>query len=241
MQEALSNLLSQLPPGTAETIGAWVAALLTLAVLSYAFGPNPLFRLAEHLFVGLAAGYAGVLAWRQVLWPRLQLLLSDSATYWYYGLFFLLGLLLLTRGVRSLGALANLPLAVLFGVGAALALGGALTGSFIPQLRAAVVSVVPVDYGEGLTGWAYALDAVLLTLGTIAVLSVFHFTAQGRGPFSALWHGILRTLGRAGRVVLMITFGALFAGAALTSFAILSGRVVYLVQHWFKLLDSMGL
>jgi hypothetical protein len=132
-------------------------------------------------------------------------------------------------------------LGLLFGVGAALALGGALTGSFIPQLRAAVVSVVPVDYGEGLTGWAYALDAVLLTLGTIAVLSVFHFAAQGRGPLSALWHGVLRTLDRAGRVLLMITFGALFAGAALTSFAILSSRMVYLVQHWFKLLDSLGL
>ena len=241
MLEALSSLLSQLPPGTAEAVGTWVAALLTLAVLSYVFGPNPIFRLAEHLFVGLAAGYAGALAWNQVLLPRLRLLLGDPIAYWYYGLFFLLGLLLLARGFKPLSVLANLPLGVLFGVGAALALGGALTGSLIPQVRAAVVSVVPVDYGQGLAGWAYALDAVLLILGTIAVLSAFHFTAQGRGPLSALWYGLIKALGRAGRVLLMVTFGALFAGAAFTFFAVLSSRLAYLVEHWLKLLNSMGL
>jgi hypothetical protein len=181
------------------------------------------------------------LAWNQVISPRLQLLLTDPSTYWYYGLFFFLGLLLLARAFRPLSTLANLPLGMLFGIGAALALGGALTGSLIPQVRAAVVSVVPEDYGPGLVGWAYALDAVLLSLGTIAVLSAFHFATQGRGFVSALWHGLIRALGRAGRVLLMITFGALFAGVAFTSFALLSSRLVYLAEHWFKLLNRLGL
>jgi len=240
MIEALNGLIAQIPGGAAETAGIVVAALLTLAALSYALGSNPIFRLAEHLFVGLAAGYGGAMAWNHVLWPRLQLLLSNPAQYWYYALFFALGLFLLARGTPSLSALANLPLGVLFGVGAALALGGALTGSLIPQMRAAVVSLVPADHAEGLLGWAYALDALLLLLGTIAVLSAFHFASQGRGPLGALWFGLLGILGRAGRALLMVTFGALFAGAALTFFTILGSRLIFLVNSIIKLLSGMG-
>lgn len=240
MLQALNGPFSQLPSSLAEVIGTWIAVLLTLAVLSYVFGSNPLFRLAEYLFVGLAAGYAGALAWNQVLMPRLRLLLSDPYSYWYYGLFFFLGLLLLARGIKPLSALANLPLGVLFGAGAALALGGALTGSLIPQVRASVVSLMPADHGQGWVGWAYAFDAALLLLGTIAVLSAFHFAARGRGPLSGLWYSLLRALGRAGRMFLMITFGALFAGAALTFFALLSGRLTYLAENWFRLLHSIG-
>ena len=52
-------------------IGPIVAALLTIMVLSYLIGDNPFFRLATHLFIGVAAGYAGALAARSVLWPGL--------------------------------------------------------------------------------------------------------------------------------------------------------------------------
>src|SRR5512136_2039240 len=52
-------------------IGPIVAMLLTIMVLSYLIGDNPLFRLASHLFIGVAAGYAGALAARSVLWPGL--------------------------------------------------------------------------------------------------------------------------------------------------------------------------
>jgi hypothetical protein len=99
MRETLTELITQLPAGAAELLGTWVAALLTLAVLSYVFGDNPFFRLAEYLFIGLAAGYAASLAWRHVLWPRIELLLHSPSTYWYYGIFFILGILLLCRVV----------------------------------------------------------------------------------------------------------------------------------------------
>ncbi len=139
MLEVLSQWVAIAPPGLAQIIGIWVAALLTLAVLSYIMGQNVLFRLAEHLFVGIAAGYAAALAWNQVLWPRVLLLWQEPDTYWYYGVFFVLGALLLARGIRALSPLANLPLGVILGTGAALALGGALTGSLVPQLRAAII------------------------------------------------------------------------------------------------------
>jgi hypothetical protein len=241
MLETLTAWFALVPAHTAEIAGTWIASLLTLAVLSYILGNNPIFRLAESLFVGIAAGYAASLIWNSVLWPRILIFIGDPTTYWYYGVFFVLGILLLARGSRSLSVLGNIPLGVLFGTGAALALGGALTGSLIPQLQATVVSLAPAKYGGGSIGWAYATDALLLVLGTIATLSAFHFTGKGRGAWNAWGQGILRILGGAGRGLIMVTFGALLAGAMLTFFTLLNSRLIFLAQNWFKLLANMGL
>ena len=235
MNDALMNILAHLPPDAARTVGIWVAAVLTCAILSYILGENAAFRFAQYLFVGVAAGYAASLAWTSVLWPRLRLLWADPSTYWYYGLFFLLGVLLLSRGVKSISLLGNLPLGVLFGVGAALALGGALTGSLIPQMRASVASLSPARSGAGSGGWAGWVDALLLVIGTIAVLSAFHFTRLGQGWFNALWSRVFKVLGGLGRGLIMVTFGAILAGAAYSFLALLYSRLSFLANDWLRL------
>ena len=241
MFEALADLMAGIPPETAEVVGTWVAVLLTLAVLSFVLGNNLAFRVVQYLFVGMAAGYAAALAWNHTLWPRLRLLLGDPTGHWHYAVFFALGFLLLSRGIRSISVLGNLPLGVLFGTGAGLALGGAVGGSLIPQMTAAVVSVDPAAYGRGLVGWAYAIDVALLVLGTIGVLSAFHFAGEGRGPLNALGHGVLRVLGRGGRKVMMVAFGALLAGAALSFFAILRSRLDFLIHGLLRAFGNMGI
>ncbi len=50
-----------------------ISFLLTLMILSYLIGDNPLFRVAVYIFVGVSAGYAAAVAWWQVLFPRLML------------------------------------------------------------------------------------------------------------------------------------------------------------------------
>ena len=240
MSEAVSNLVSGLPAGSAHVTGSWLAALLTVAILSFAVGDNGLFRLAEHLFIGVAAGYAGGLVWNMALWPRLELLLGDPGQYWYYGVFFVLGLLLLARGVRPLSGLADLPLALMFGTGAALALGGAVSGTLVPQIRASIISLSPSDYGQGVAGWTQAIDAALLLLGTLTVLSAFHFTRQTPGAPGNPGLAVLLGMGQVGRKVLMIALGALFAGALLTFFTILTSRLHFLIYDWGALLGNMG-
>lgn len=44
----------------AHTLGIWLAAFLTLAIFSFLFGDNPLYRLAESIFIGVSAAYAMV-------------------------------------------------------------------------------------------------------------------------------------------------------------------------------------
>ncbi|MBM3187628.1 MAG: hypothetical protein FJZ90_02780 [Chloroflexi bacterium] len=240
MVEVISGGLASLPPNAAAVVGTWVAALLTLATLTFIFENNPVFRIGQYLLVGTASGYAAATAWNSVLWPRLLLLLRDPSAHWVYGLFFLLGLGLVARGLGSASFLGELPLALLFGVGAALALGGAVSGSLLPQIKASLISINPESHGGGLLGWTHAIDALLTVLCTITALSVFHFTVSREGVANALTHGLMGALSRVGRQVIMIVFGALLAGAFLAFFAILKSRLDFLVHDWISLIAHTG-
>jgi len=47
-------------------IGTWVAASLTLAILSFLYKDNPFYKVAEHIYVGTSAGFAVIYAWRSM-------------------------------------------------------------------------------------------------------------------------------------------------------------------------------
>jgi hypothetical protein len=223
----------------AQLIGIWVAALLTLAVLSYILGENPAYRLAQHLFVGVSAGYAAALAWNHVLAPRLVRLAQAPGEAWPVALFVLLGLMLLARGWRPLAGLAGIPLGLLVGTGAALALAGVLTGTLVPQVAASFVSIGPASYGGGVWGWALALDAAFLLVCTLAVLAAFQYR-RAEGGLRGLYSRGVHSLGRFGRLIMMVTFGAILAGSALSFFTVLQSRFDFILFEWLGGLLRLG-
>ena len=54
-----------------EILGAWLSAFLTLAILSFLFNDNPLYKAAEHLFAGVSIAYSMVLVYWSFLRPTL--------------------------------------------------------------------------------------------------------------------------------------------------------------------------
>lgn len=203
-----------------------VAVILTLLVFSRLLGDNPAFRVAQYLFVGVSLGYAFVVVYHQVLRPGAVAMLTDTGDPLRLGLRvtpWLLGLLLITRvtGRQTVSWLANIPLALLFGVGTALAVGGALVGTLLPQL---------LDTARPVTGDPLqAVGAVLLVLGVVLTLCYFYFTvpretAGGRVvAFSAL----------VGRWLLMVAFGFFLAGAVLSYLTALNARLEFIV-NWLR-------
>ena len=74
-------------------LGAWVAVFLTIGIFSYLYKDNPFYKTAEHLFVGVSAGYwTAIFFWTQIqpnLFGRLfpaKVYGPDSATPFIYNL-----------------------------------------------------------------------------------------------------------------------------------------------------------
>lgn len=211
----------------AVVAGVWAAAALTLMAFTYAVGDNPLYRIVEHLFVGVAAAYGLVVAVHHVLVPRLAgPVLAGQPPDLRLAPALLLGLLLLGRGTGS-GSSSVLAVALLVGSAAGLGLAGAAAGTLVPQTLAAS-GLLPG------AGPALLNGGVSLTL-TVLVLLYFHFGERpslGRWPLpGGLWRGT-RRLGYLG---LMAALGGVLGVTALSRFSILVARLDFLLSQWLHL------
>ena len=54
-----------------DTIGVWIASLLTLCILSFLYKDNPFYKFAEHLFIGVSAAYWAAYYYHNILLPNL--------------------------------------------------------------------------------------------------------------------------------------------------------------------------
>jgi hypothetical protein len=215
------------------TIGVWLAAILTLLVLSAAFGESQASRLAFGLLIGATVGYTAAVIGRAVLWPRLQLIIRDPAGQWPLLLWFVLGILLLARGLGSGAWLSRVSLAYLVGVGAALAIGGAVLGTAVPQVLAVLGTRQEVNGGAW---WAVA-DTLLIALGAGGVLFRFTYTGRdGKYGLARTWSTLVNAWGRVGSAFLLVAFGALFATAIVSLLALLTVRVQFLLGDWLHVI-----
>ena len=212
-----------------DLIGVWVGAILTLLVFSYLLGDSPLFRLAQAILVGVTIGYAATVAIRSVLIPLLVApLLANPASNWSLFVPLLLGLLLFAKLHPALSSLGNPSVALLFGVGGALAIGGALSGVLVPQLQAAVVSFAPAQE------WNVIVDNFLLVIGTLGALLSFRFIVLPKQGFARGLDVIAQAWSVVGRWFILIAFGAIFADTAVSRVSILISRVYFLLHDWLN-------
>lgn len=209
-------------------IGGIVAGLLTLMVFSYLLGANPLWRLAQSLFVGVSVGYVTLVILTQVIAPYIARAIvpptsTPAAGRWLAFVPIALGLLLLLRIAFPGAWPTSFALNIVVVVGSALAIGGALAGSIVPQ---ALATMRLLDFNT-LDAPTIARDIgdLVLVLGVICALSYFAFGARHNGDRPRP----LRAISAAGRWVLVISFGAILGSLATTFYAALIERLQFLL------------
>jgi hypothetical protein len=218
---------------TPELISGTLSFFFTVALLSYLIGDNPLYRLALHIFVGVAVGYAALVVIYQVLVPRLinPLTSGDMTLIALASVpLFLFIFLALKLGPRT-AAWGNISIAYLIGVGAAVTTGGALTGTLVPQIRTTWLSLVPT--GDSPLGF---LDNIIIVAGTITTLLYFQFWLRGQTPSGTAGRvPLVRVLAGIGQGFLVLTLGVIYGGMILSGIAILSERLSALAG-WVSML-----
>lgn len=210
-------------------VGGGIATLLSIMVLSRAIADNPLYRIAQYLLVGVALGLAGAVVVNQTLVPSLVQAAAGQApprTLIVLAIVAVLVVLLATRfGRQRLSALADLPLAVLFGVGAALVLVGAARGTITPMLLDTIaLRRLQTEDSAALLGTVILIVTVVITL--------LSFTyAQRREQASGAAQGV-RTIGRG---LILAAFGV-FLAAAVTTYITALVTQLQAIADWIALL-----
>jgi len=227
--------------GIADFLGVLVGFVLTLVVFSYVFGDNVLFRIAIHLFVGVAAGYAVAIAMVNIVLPQLvSPLLTGGPQERLAALIpFILSLLLLAKVSPRLSSLGTPVMAFLVGVGAAAAIGGAVFGTLFPQALAAMNmfgAQALLQDGGAVGGLSRFANAGVMLVGTLTTLAYFHFGAgsqKGAQKDRPLW---LQVIAWIGQLFVAVTFGALFAGVYTAALMALIERLDFFLQFFGSLI-----
>lgn len=202
-----------------DLIAGILAFLLSLMILSYLIGDNPLFRVAVYIFVGVSAGYVAAVAWWQVLWPDLVVPLITGSTMQraLLAVPLILSGLLLMKAWPALSRLGTPSMAILVGIGSAVAIGGAVTGTLFPQIGATVNAF---DLHKAGSPFEALINGGFILAGVVTTLIYFHFSAGTTAEGSVRRFGLIEIIAFVGGIFLAITLGVVFAGvysAALTA------------------------
>lgn len=214
--------------GLLDVFGLFIGFILTLFVFSYLLGDNILFRIAIHIFVGVATGYTVIAVIAGVLWPQLikPLLSLDLAQINKALIPILLSGLLLLKAFPRLSGFGKPVVAYLVGIAAAVAIGGAVMGTIFPQTA---VTINLLDIGameERGTNFGWGLfNGLVILIGTVSSLAYFHFGVQSKGKGLGQRVASIEGFARVGQIFIAITFGAIFAG-------IFAAALVALVERW---------
>ena len=221
-------------PHVSPDVGVWIAAGLTLCVFSFLYKDNPFYKFAEHLFVGVSAGYYIALNFWTVVWPNLLVPLGATlhgqpggpfaASQGDYRAFLLipgiLGVLLFTRLFGRIGWLSRWALAVIIGVYAGLKTTGFAQGDFVAQVQASLQPLWTANHFND-------FGNILFTIGLITSLLFFFFSREHKGA--------LGVASRVGMGFLMVSFGAAYGYTVMSRISLLIGRFQFLIEDWLGL------
>ncbi len=246
--------VTELPPGLPEadrpeaaqfstnrTIGVWLAAILTLCIMSFLVGDNPFYKTAEALVVGASAAYWMVYSFYTGIVDKLLVnlfpglvrawttpgLADDYHWHWIYIIPLILSIMLICRLLPSGGWIARWPLAFIIGATAGFRLLAHLESDFLLQIKGTITSLWAVNSADQFQFWP-SMGAVIILLSVLACLVYFFFSMEHKG--------VVGKTARGGILVLMVTFGAAFGLTVMGRITLLTERFDFLFKDWLHLL-----
>jgi len=203
-----------------DIIGIWFVVFLTLSILSYLYGDNPFYKTAEHIFVGVSAGYIFTITFWDTIWPNLFGRLFPN--YIQAGFDFdityvvplVLGVFMLFRLSKKYSWLSRISLAYIVGMMAGLKFYVFLNSNLLTQIKSSTVN---------LTGSYFSIfNEIIILIGVLSGLVYFFFSKEHTG--------IVGKISKIGVYFLMIKFGASFGFAVMGRISLLIGRFEELIK-----------
>lgn len=217
-----------------ELIWTLVSFVLTFLVFSFLLGDNPVFRFVSSLFIGVVAGYFTVVIIYQVVLARLVAPLMQGSIAAIIPLV-LSGLLLMKLSPRY-SRFGNPSMALLVGIGAAVAVGGAMLGTIFGQIKGAV-SYFGIQPDGSPASLYLIVEGVFFLIGTLAALAYFQFSARSMKKTEPRRSILVNIFAWIGKIFIAITLGAVFAGVLTAGITALVERSDYIIRTITSLLQ----
>lgn len=204
-------------------LGTWIAAGLTIAILSFLYRDNPFYKFAEHLFVGVSAGYWVIYIWAFDVQPMLvdEFLRQVGIEKWLLVIPAVFGLMMMARWVPAAAWVSRWPISFTVGIAAGLALTAQVQGYIIPQIQATLLPMVSIGATTAETV-GQSINNIVILVGVICALLFFYFSREHKGA--------LKVGSKIGVIFLMIGFGASFGYTVMARISLLIGRLTFLLQ-----------
>jgi len=200
-------------------------AAATFAAFSFLYRENAVYRLAEHVFVGAAAGHTLGMAVGNI--HRFGWVPLTTKDQWSLIIPLLLGVMMYARFIKNFAWVSRWPIAYLVGNGVGLSLYTALYSQALLQARASMVDFIMHDKaGNFLLNRSF--DNFILVFGVLAVLTYFIFSIKQSAPLKGVSH--------VGRWLMMVTFGVSFGNVVAGRISLALGRLVDLYDVWLKIM-----
>ena len=206
---------------TFEIIGVWFAVLFTLSIFSYLYGDNPFYKAAEHIFVGVSAGYVFAYAYWDMVYPNLfGRLFPDFVGAGFdfeiiYIIPLILGIFMLFRLSKKYSWLSRISIAYIVGMAAGLKFYVFLNSNILTQIKSSMI-----DFTQS---YVDILNQLIILVGVICGLVYFFFSKEHKG--------VIGKISRVGVYFLMIKFGASFGFAVMGRISLLIGRFEDLIKY----------
>lgn len=214
----------------ATFIWTWIAALLTLFIMSFLYKDNPIYKFAEHLFMGVSAGYWVAYQYQNVLLPKVVQPLqkapevvssfSTGGIVWYYAQYIIpcvFGIMMLLRLFPKVGWISRWAIAFIVGVTAGITVYSVMEAQIISQVEDTMKSL----FMPG--NWFVTFCNIVLVVGVCSSLIYFYFSKEHKGVFGKI--------SKLGIWFLMVSFGASFGFTVMARISLLIGRIGFL-KEW---------
>lgn len=205
-----------------ELFETWLIAFFTLALFSFLYKDNPVYKFAEHIFAGLSAGYFVGLIWDTViiqqLWDPMFNPVNGNESNWFLIIPGILGLLMFARFSPKHAWVSRVSLAVVMAYTAGEFLSSQLHGLVLPQIQA---TMKPLNMSDG---FGQLIWSLIVIVGVISTLVYFYFSKEHKG--------VLGVTAKVGIWFIMISFGAHFGYTVMGRVSLLIGRSQFLYDDW---------
>jgi len=204
-------------------IGTWIAVGLTIAIFSFLYRDNPLYKFAEHLYVGVSAGYWVIYVWAFDVKPMLidEFLRQTGFEKWILVIPAIFGVMMIMRWISKISWISRWPISFTVGMAAGLGITAAVQGFIIPQIQGTLLPLVSIGASPGQT-FSQSLNNICIFVGVVSVILFFYFSIEHKGA--------VKIGSKVGIVFLMVGFGASFGYTVMARISLLIGRLSFLLN-----------